>query len=161
MEVARVVAYLGFKEDTTELVQYEKHVKAARTETKKPIEQPIGWDEKDAHVFSAYQKKLKETQATVARKERFRAKLGADFDPRAFTAAEREIKRVDRANRNLSDSSDGLVRAQGRIRTAFGSIYSRGGSMIAATGVVYGLTRAIGSTIQAGTNFQDSLLALK
>src|SRR3954452_8484435 len=94
MEVARVVAYLGFKEDTTELVQYEKHVKAARTETKKPIEQPIGWDEKDAHVFSAYQKKLKETQATVARKERFRAKLGADFDARSFNAAERAMKRT-------------------------------------------------------------------
>jgi hypothetical protein len=142
MEVARVVAYLGFKEDTTELVQYEKHVKAARTETKKPIEQPIGWDEKDAHVFSAYQKKLKETQATVARKERFRAKLGADFDARSFNAAERAMKRTTHV-------TEEQVKATGRLRTSFGTLWSHGAQGAAAIVGFYGLEKGVHSVVEA------------
>src|SRR3954469_14753267 len=81
----------------------------------------------DRREFDAYEKQLKRVQERTAKREHFKAELGANFDSRAFNAYERELRKAERAN-------DDMVRSNGRLRTSFGSVWSRGGAAFAAAG---------------------------
>jgi hypothetical protein len=103
----------------------------------------------DRREFEAYDRELKKVRERVARASSSSAQLGGDFDPRAFSAYERELKRVERAN-------DDHVKSAGRLRTAFGSVWARGGAAFAAAGGAYAVVTAVKSVTSAYAESQVS-----
>jgi murein DD-endopeptidase MepM/ murein hydrolase activator NlpD len=110
MEVAKVVARLAWDVEKSGAEQYEKKQKQLRAEAKKPIVVELGVEEKDKQVWQAYNKKIEQTQKTLARRERFQAKLGVNFDKRAFNAAERELNKLQRQTEHASRSGSTHMR---------------------------------------------------
>jgi hypothetical protein len=140
-EVAGVVARLGFKVDDDGANRFERKIRGLREDTRKPVVAPLK-AEIQGHDLDIYGRKLEELQAKTRRRDAFRAKLGADFDPKAFNAYERESRRVQRA-------TDDNVRATGKLHTAFGNVYGRGGAIFAAAGGAYGLVTGLKAIVTA------------
>ena len=105
----------------------------------------------DKRDFERYDLELKKVREKVARKEQFKAQLGGDFDNRAFNAYERQLKTSQRA-------TDEHVKATGKLRTAFGTVWGRGGAAFAAVGGAYGLVTAVKSVTGA---YQESQISQK
>src|SRR4051794_34082487 len=125
LEVSGVVARLGFTVDDTGAHKFQRELAKTRSEARHDTVAHL--DAKpDLRGFDVYQRKLKEAGERARRKGVYQAKLGADFDPRAFNAAERELNRYQRTSRATTRAEDEHIRALGRMRTAFGSVYGRG-----------------------------------
>jgi SLT domain-containing protein len=103
----------------------------------------------DRREFEAYDRELKKVRERVARREQFKAQLGGDFDPRAFNAYEREIRKSHKA-------TEDMVNATGRFRTAFGTVWGRGGAALAAFGSIDLVKRGIESITSAYADSQVS-----
>src|SRR4051794_16001598 len=117
LEVSGVVARLGFTVDDSGAHRFQRELAKSRTEARH--ETVAHLDAKpDLRGFDVYQRKLKEAQERARIKGAYQAKLGADFDARAFTAAERETNRLSRATRQHSHDVEDNVRAYGRLNTA-------------------------------------------
>lgn len=104
----------------------------------------------DRRNFELYERELKKVEERTQRREAYRAHLGADFDNRAFNAYERELAKTQRA-------TEDHIKANGRLRTSFGTLYGRGGAMLAATGVTVGLGVAIRGVASATIDFDKSM----
>jgi hypothetical protein len=89
-------------------------------------------------------------QKRVAKRDAFKATLGGDYNAAAFRAYERDLQRAERSTNNM-------IRSQGRLRTAFGSVYGRGGAVFAAAGGLYGLERAGEAVISTASDINESL----
>jgi hypothetical protein len=140
-EVAGVVARLGFKVDDDGANRFERKIRGLREDTRRPVVAPLK-AEIHGNDLEVYSRKLEEIQAKARRRDAFRAKLGADFDPRAFNAYERESRRAQRA-------TEDNVRATGKLHTAFGNVYGRGGAIFAAAGGAYGLVTGLKAVVSA------------
>jgi hypothetical protein len=103
----------------------------------------------DRKEFDLYERELKKVQERTARREHFRAELGANFDQRAFNAYERELKKAERHN-------DDMVKANGRLRTSFGSVWSRGGAAFAAAGGAAAVVAGVRSITKASGEAEAS-----
>src|SRR5205814_6854114 len=96
----------------------------------------------DRSDFEAYDRELRKVQEKVARRDQFKAQLGANYDNRAFNAYDRQLTQSTK-------HTEENIRATGRLRTAFGTLYSHGGEMAAAAGVTFGLAAGIKSITEA------------
>jgi len=105
----------------------------------------------DKRDFERYDLELKKVREKVARRDQFKAQLGGDFDNRAFNAYERQLKTSQRA-------TDEHVKATGKLRTAFGTVWGQGGAAFAAVGGAYGLVTAVKSVTGA---YQESQISQK
>src|SRR3954447_17074026 len=115
LEVSGVIARLGFRVDDTGANRFESKLKQTRQEAKAGVTAQL--DAKaDLRGFAAYEAKLKETQERVARRDQYRAQLGADFDPRAFRAMEAAERS---AGREAERSSRQIAAAHARQRSEF------------------------------------------
>lgn len=144
-EVGSVFARLGAIVDRRGFEQFDHAVKDA---DRRKVEAALGGDF-NHHAFDQYDKAVKESRATAERRSKLKTQLGADFDPKGFRAYEKAIK-------DQSRGIDENVKAQGRMRTSFGSLYGRGGAMFAAAGGAYGLVTAIKSVTSAYSESQVS-----
>lgn len=131
IEVAGVVARLGFKVDDDGANRFERKLHGLRGDASKPVVAPLK-GEIQGKDLELYDSKLTELREKTKRRDAFKAKLGADFDQRAFNSYERESRRAIKA-------TDDNVRAQGRLRTAFGSVSSAGVGVFAAAGGGYAI----------------------
>jgi hypothetical protein len=103
-EVAGVVARLGFKVDDDGANRFERKIRGLREDTRKPVVAPLK-AEIQGNELDLYARKLEELQAKTRRRDAFRAQLGADFDPKAFNAYDRELRRVEKSTRDVQRSS--------------------------------------------------------
>jgi hypothetical protein len=103
----------------------------------------------DRREIDLYEKKLKEIRAQAAKKDAFKAQLGGDYDPKAFNAYQRELKRTEHATNDN-------VKAQGRLRTSFGALYGSGGAVFAAAGGLAGLVLGLRGVVKANAEAEVS-----
>jgi hypothetical protein len=153
IEVAGVVARLGFRVDSDGAERYERKIRDLRGDAKKDVVVPLRGD-LQRRDLDLYEKKLDEIRTRVRRREDFKAQLGADYDARAFNAFERDQKRLQR-------ETDNTVRSQGRLRTAFGSVSAGGAGVFAAAGGGYALYAGLKSIISASGEAEASSARLK
>src|SRR4051812_28374341 len=119
--VGAVRGILGFRYDPAGSHEFDAARRKHQEQSNKPIVQHLGFTV-DEQQLVAYRRKLDEVRARNARREGLKAKLGADYDPRAFNAFERDAARAKRSNEEMVTSS-------AKVHTAFGNIYGRGGSL--------------------------------
>src|SRR4051794_3292750 len=103
----------------------------------------------DRREFEAYDRELKKVREKTPKREHFKAQLGADYDAKAFNAYQRDLDRAKRQN-------DDMVKANGRLRTSFGSVWSRGGAAFAAAGGAFAVVSAVKSVTSAYSDSQVS-----
>src|SRR4051812_23755839 len=103
----------------------------------------------DRSDFELYDRELKKVREKVARKEQFKAQLGGDFDNRAFNSYDRELRKAQR-------QQDDTVKSTGRLRTAFGSVWGRGGAAFAAAGGAFAVVTAVKSITGAYSEAEAS-----
>jgi hypothetical protein len=134
-----VFVRLGADVDRAGFEEFEqRHVRATKL---KDVEARLG-AKVDQGDFNKYFDHLDQAQKRASRKDAFKASLGADYNPAAFRAYERDLRKAERANQDMVNSS-------GKLHTAFGNVYGRGGALFAAAGGIYGLTTALKSVSNA------------
>lgn len=146
--VGAITARLGFDVDDDGAQRFERRLRTIRGDVQKPVTAELKGDY-DPKALQAYDRKLTELRAQAQRKQDFKAQLGADYNPQAFRAYEKDLDRTSRGHDTLRRSSDDTVKAQGRLRTSFGSIWRSGGAGLAAAGGIYGLAQGIKSVVSA------------
>src|SRR3954466_5223051 len=144
LEVAGVVARLGFHVEDEGAQRFQRTLNHTREQAKHGTVAHLD-TKPDLHGFDVYERKLKETQRRAHLKGAYQAKLGADFNAKAFAAAERETNRLLRVTKQNKHEVDDNVRAYGRLNTAFGRIYGAGGTALLAAGGIYGVRSAVES----------------
>jgi hypothetical protein len=103
----------------------------------------------DDSGFKDYERHLERVERKVKERDRFKAELGARFDNRAFNSYYRDLEKTRRAH-------DDVVKGNARLRTSFGTIWSRGGAAFAAAGGAYALVGAVKSVTSAYSESEAS-----
>jgi hypothetical protein len=158
--VANLEALIGFRVNDDGAKRWQSILHRSREEGKRGAVAVLD-TKPDLKGFDIYERKLKESQRRAELKGAYQAKLGVDFDARAFTAAERETNRLSRATKQHSHEVDDNVRAYGRLNTAFGRIYGAGGTALLAAGGIYGIRTAVESVTAAYGRSQASQTRLQ
>ncbi|HMF60756.1 MAG TPA: hypothetical protein VK595_10310, partial [Vicinamibacterales bacterium] len=146
--VGALNATLGFLVDDDGAQRFERKIKTLRGDAAKPVTAELRGD-LNPRDLDLYQAKLKEIRGQVAKRDQFKAQLGADYNAKAFNAYERDLKRTQR-------ETDNTVRAQGRLRTAFGSVSGAGAGMFAAAGGGYAVYAGLKSIVSASGEAETS-----
>jgi TP901 family phage tail tape measure protein len=155
IEVAGVVARLGFRVDDDGAQRFERKMRDLRGDAKRDVVVPLRGDMQPRDL-DLYAKKLDEIRRRVRRKEDFKAALGADYDARAFNAYERDLRKAERATNDN-------VKSSGRLKSAFAGLAggaAMGGVGAAATGIgvaVAGVGVAMGKTVTLAADFQQQM----
>jgi TP901 family phage tail tape measure protein len=144
-----VFVTVGAKLDRTGFDLFDRERLKAQREAAKDIRATLGGKFEDRQIRQ-YTEALDKVRSKTKQRDAFKAHLGADYDNRAFNAYYRDLEKSSRA-------TDDHVRATGRLRTAFGSVYGRGGAMLGAIGATYGLGRAITSVVGSTIDFDRSM----
>lgn len=185
LNVGDVVARLGFAVDDTGRKEWDRKREETKTKAREPIEQKIGWKQVDEHEVREYEAALARIKAQAARREEFRAKLGADFDETAFRQAENAMERHKRTTRSTAQGTTELNRAfsaagggadafsirigslGGRldriIRLTFAlspALYAAGGSLTALAGSATAAAGGLGALTLAGGSALSGIVAL-
>jgi hypothetical protein len=149
VNVGSLVADLRFRVDDDGAQRFDRKVRELRREARDPVEAKLG-GKLDRKAFEQYDRELDKIRQRTARRDAFKQELGARFDDRAFRAYERSLKDAERA-------TDRNVRAQGRLRTAFGTVYGRGGALFAAAGGLYGFVQAGKAMVTTAAGIGESI----
>src|SRR4051812_12543737 len=83
VSVGSIFGRLGYRFDASGSQQFDQTRQKHEQETQKPIVQGLGF-EVDDRALKAYHAELDKVRARTTKRDEFKAKLGADFDSRAF-----------------------------------------------------------------------------
>lgn len=149
VDVGHIAARLDALFDQSGFDKFDRHYDQAERKSRDPVTAKLAGDY-DHRALDAYDKRLSEIRATTARREDFKARLGADYNATAFREYERSLRTAKR-------DTDEQVHAVGRLRTAFGSLYARGGALLAASGAIYGVSRAVSAVVEQTVGFDRGM----
>jgi hypothetical protein len=100
VSVGAIFGRLGYRLDTTGSQEFDREKQRLERETAKPVVQGLDF-EVDDKALRDYNKALDEVRARTTKRDEFKAKLGGDFDPKAFRAFEAEAAKAQREAQKL------------------------------------------------------------
>ncbi len=134
IDVGSVFLRAGLDVDKQSFEEFDR--RAVKAQKLKDINLHAGVNVDDKS-FNRYFDKLDQTKSKVARREAFKAHLGADYDPRAFNSLERDTNRAEKSTKRFGGVLGGIFASGGAAFAAVGGAYAVGAgirSIIAASG---------------------------
>lgn len=140
MDVGSVFVRLGFREDDSGFRNWERNV--VRAKAVQDIKADLG-AKVDDRAFTHYFARLDEAKAKAARRELFKAKLGADYDARAFNAFERDLARAQRSGNILTR----IFGNMGSAAATAGDAVGGGAGLAGRVGILSGALGPLAGTL--------------
>src|SRR4051794_20345093 len=106
------------------------------------------FDARGKREADLYERKLNELRTKAQKREAYRAKLGGDFDPRAFNAMERELKQIDREQDKVRHGGGQLGKATKGLGGSFLALGKSMAGPLAALGSIAGAFSLVKSSVE-------------
>jgi hypothetical protein len=116
--VGQIFGRLGFRFDGTGSQEFDRARQKHEQQTKTPINQELGF-EVDDKALADYNRELDKIRARTTKRDEFKAKLGGDFDPKAFRAFEAEAAKAQREAQKLEAQHLKLAASTDRSSRSF------------------------------------------
>jgi hypothetical protein len=93
VSVGQIFGRIGFRLDQSGSQEFDREKQRLERETQKPVVQGLDFAVDDK-ALRDYNKALDEVRSRTTKRDEFKAKLGGDFDPKAFRAFEAEAAKA-------------------------------------------------------------------
>jgi hypothetical protein len=93
VSVGQIFGRIGFRLDSSGSQEFDREKQRLERETQKPVVQGLDFAVDDK-ALRDYNKALDEVRSRTTKRDEFKAKLGGDFDPKAFRAFEAEAAKA-------------------------------------------------------------------
>jgi hypothetical protein len=93
VSVGQIFGRIGFRLDQSGSQEFDREKQRLERETQKPVVQGLDFAVDDK-ALRDYHKALDEVRSRTTKRDEFKAKLGGDFDPKAFRAFEAEAAKA-------------------------------------------------------------------
>jgi hypothetical protein len=118
VSVGQIFGRIGFRLDQSGSQEFDREKQRLERETQKPVVQGLDFAVDDK-ALRDYNKALDEVRARTTKRDEFKAKLGGDFDPKAFRAFEAEAAKAQREAQKLEAQHLKLAASTDRSSRSF------------------------------------------